>query len=200
MSRSIIRSTRGYSLMELVVVLAILAVAAALIGPAVGRAADAARARAEAGAVAAFLRAAREHAVTGRQPLEVALDRERHALLLQRPTREGEPTSPTLSPPGREPSLTLSPPGREPSFTLSPQGRGQGEGTVLARRAFAARVAMDAGTISDSRPTAGAGVVTFLPHGMSSGGRLTVETAGPRTYIITVDALTGRVATRQVTQ
>jgi hypothetical protein len=35
---------------------------------------------------------------------------------------------------------------------------------------------------------------------MSSGGRLTVETAGPRTYIITVDALTGRVATRQVTQ
>jgi prepilin-type N-terminal cleavage/methylation domain-containing protein len=177
MSRSIIRSTRGYSLMELVVVLAILAVAAALIGPAVGRAADAARARAEAGAVAAFLRAAREHAVTRRQPLEVALDREGHALLLQRPARAGEPTP-----------------------TLSPGGRGQGEGTVLARRAFSARVAVDAGTMSDSRPTAGAGVVTFLPHGMSSGGRFTVETAGPRTYVITVDALTGRVATRQAPQ
>jgi prepilin-type N-terminal cleavage/methylation domain-containing protein len=188
MSRSIIRSTRGYSLMELVVVLAILAVAAALIGPAVGRAADAARARAEAGAVAAFLRAAREHAVTRRQPLEVALDRESHALLLQRPARAGEPT-PTLSPQRREPSLSLSPP-----------GRGQGEGTVLARRAFSARVAVDAGTMSDSRPTAGAGVVTFLPHGMSSGGRFTVETAGPRTYVITVDALTGRVATRQAPQ
>jgi type II secretory pathway pseudopilin PulG len=173
--------------MELVVVLAILAVAAALIGPAVGRAADAARARAEAGAVAAFLRAAREQAVTGRQPVEVTLDRESHALLLQRRAREGEPPSLTLSPPGRDPSPTLSPPGREPSSTLSPQGRGQGEGAVLARRAFSARVAMTSAA------------VTFLPHGMSSGGRFTVETAGPRTYVISVDALTGRVATRQAT-
>jgi general secretion pathway protein H len=150
-----IRSTRGYSLMELVVVLAILAVAAALIGPAVGRAADAARARAEAGAVAAFLRAAREQAVTGRQPVEVTLDRETHGLLLQRRAREGEPS-------------------------------------VLARRAFSARVAMDAGMTSAG--------VTFLPHGMSTGGGFTVETAGPRTYVITVDPLTGRVASRQATR
>jgi type IV fimbrial biogenesis protein FimT len=152
-------------MMELIVVLAILAVAAALIGPAVGRTADAMRARAEAGAVAAFLRAAREQAVTRRQPVEVTLDRESRALLLQRPAREGEPTSPTLS----------------------PQGRGQSEGTVLARRAFSARVAMTSAA------------VTFLPHGMSSGGLFTVETAGPRTYVVTVDALTGRVATRQAT-
>jgi general secretion pathway protein H len=147
-----IRSMRGYSMMELVVVLAILAVAAALVGPAVGRTADTVRARAEVGAVAAFLRAAREQAVTLRQPLEVTLDREAHTLLLQRPTREGEPT-------------------------------------VLARRAFSARVAMDASPTSPG--------VTFLPHGMSSGGRFT---AGPRTYLITVDALTGRVATRQATR
>ena len=142
---------RGYSLIELVVVLAILAVAAALVGPAVGRTADHVRARAEVSAVAAFLRAAREQAVTRGHAVEVTLDRDAHALLLRRTARDGEPA-------------------------------------VATRRAFSARLAIQGG------PAAG---VTFLPHGMSSGGRFTVEAPGPRTYVVTVDALTGRVATRQ---
>ena len=39
-------------------------------------------------------------------------------------------------------------------------------------------------------------IITFLPQGQSSGGRLRVEMPGRRGYLITVDALTGRVATR----
>lgn len=43
-----------------------------------------------------------------------------------------------------------------------------------------------------------AGVITFLPQGLSSGARLRVEMAGRRGYLITVDPLTGRVATRRL--
>jgi general secretion pathway protein H len=82
--------TRGYSLMELVVVLAILAVATAVVAPAVGRTADDVRVRAELAGVAAFLRTAREQAVTRQQALEVALDSEARVLLLRRPGRDDE--------------------------------------------------------------------------------------------------------------
>ncbi|MGH9286573.1 MAG: prepilin-type N-terminal cleavage/methylation domain-containing protein, partial [Acidimicrobiales bacterium] len=84
------KGPRGFSLMELVVVLAVLAVAAAVVAPAVGRAADGVRARAEVGAVAAFLRSAREQAVTRRQALEVVVDRDSHALVVRRAGPEGE--------------------------------------------------------------------------------------------------------------
>jgi general secretion pathway protein H len=143
---------RGYSLVELVVVLAILAVATALVIPAVGRTVEEVRARAEVASVAAFLRSAREQAVTHQQVLEVVVDPKANALLLQRPARDGQATAPT-------------------------------------RRAFSALLRVEGGARSPG--------VTFLPHGMSSGARFGVETAGPRAYVITVDALTGRVATRR---
>jgi len=41
-------------------------------------------------------------------------------------------------------------------------------------------------------------VITFLPQGISSGGRLRVEMPGLRSYLITVDALTGRVTTKRL--
>jgi len=76
--------------MELVVVLAVLAVAVAVVAPALGRTADGARARAEVASVAAFLRSAREQAVARRQALEVILDPEARVLLLRRAGREGD--------------------------------------------------------------------------------------------------------------
>jgi len=144
--------TRGYSLMELVVVLAILAVAAAVVAPAVGRTADGVRVRAELAGVAAFLRTAREQAVTRQQALEVTLDREARVLLLRRP------------------------------------GRGD-EAGVQASRAVSPLLRVEA---DPAMPR-----VTFLPHGMTSGGRFTIEAPGPRAYVITVDALTGRVTTQR---
>ncbi|MEX2224232.1 MAG: GspH/FimT family protein [Candidatus Rokuibacteriota bacterium] len=142
---------RGFSLMELVVVLAVLAIAAAVVAPGVGRTADRARSRAEVGAVAAFLRAAREQAVTRQEPLEVVVDRESHALVMRVAGREGD-------------------------------------AAVRARRAVWPPLRIAA----DPPPPR----VTFLPHGMSSGARFTLASPGPRVYVITVDALTGRVSTR----
>jgi general secretion pathway protein H len=82
-------SHAGYTLMELVVVLALLAVASALVAPAVGRTADDLMARAEVSSIAAFLRGAREQAVTSGQPLEVSVDRDAHSLVLRRAARDG---------------------------------------------------------------------------------------------------------------
>ena len=41
-------------------------------------------------------------------------------------------------------------------------------------------------------------VISFLPHGATSGGRLRVEMPGRRGYVITLDALTGRVSTQRL--
>lgn len=62
--------------------------------------------------------------------------------------------------------------------------------TVLASRhlALGVRVIAEAPTSS---------TITFLPQGLSSGARLRVEGPGRRAYLVTVDALTGRVATRR---
>jgi general secretion pathway protein H len=144
--------TRGYSLMELVVVLAIVAVATAVVAPAVGRTADDVRVRAELAGLAAFLRTAREQAVTRQQALEVTLDPEAQIMRVRRPGRDDE---------------TRAQASRAVSSLL--------------------RVASD-----PARPR-----LTFLPHGMSSGARFTIEAPGPRAYVITVDPLTGRVTTRR---
>ena len=138
--------------MELVVVLAVLAVATALVIPAVGRATDEVRARAEVASVAAFLRSAREQAVTRGQALEVVVDHDARALRLQRAARDGQPAAAT-------------------------------------RQTFSALLRVEGGAHAPG--------VTFLPHGMSSGARFGIETAGPRAYVITVDALTGRVTTQR---
>jgi len=144
---------RGFSLMELVVALAILAIAAAVVAPGVGRTADGVRARAEVGAIAAFLRSAREQAVTRRHAMEVRVDDETNTLVMR---DAGQP----------------------------------GEAGVRATRGVSAllRIAAD--------PPAPR--VTFFAHGMSTGVRFAISGPGARGYVITVDALTGRVSTTRV--
>jgi general secretion pathway protein H len=145
--------TRGFSLMELIVVLAILAIAAAVVAPGVGRTAEGVRARAEVGAIAAFLRSAREQAVTRQHAMEVRVDDETHTLVMR---DAGAP----------------------------------GEAGLRAARAISAllRIAAD--------PPAPH--VTFFPHGMSTGARFAISAPGARAYVVTVDALTGRVSTTRV--
>ncbi|HET7873908.1 MAG TPA: GspH/FimT family pseudopilin [Methylomirabilota bacterium] len=72
----------GFTLIELVIVLFVLALGATVVVPAVGRGVDSVRGRAEVAGVAAFLRAAREQAVTRGEPHEVRLDPAARALLL----------------------------------------------------------------------------------------------------------------------
>lgn len=139
--------TRGYTLIELVVVLAVLAIATAVVGPAVGRTVDEVRVRGEVAAFAAFLRAAREQAITRQVAYEVVLEHEPRALRLRRAGAEDSVGQP--------------------------------------RRTFSAGLRIEAA----------AARVTFWPHGMSSGARFAIAAPGRRRYVVTVDALTGRVAT-----
>jgi general secretion pathway protein H len=64
----------GFTLIEIVVVLAILAVMTALVLPSVGTGSETLRLRTEAGRVAAVLREARLQAVSQRRPTRVAFD------------------------------------------------------------------------------------------------------------------------------
>lgn len=142
----------GYTLIEIVVVLAILSLAIAVVLPAIGRGAEGLRARAEVAGLAAFLRSAREQAIVRQQPYVVALEPEVRVV--------------RLGPAGPD-SVGLV----EASRRLSPLLRVGGP--AVTRR------------------------VTFLPQGTSSGARLELYAPGPRVYVITVDTLTGRVATQR---
>jgi type II secretion system protein H len=73
----------GFTLIELVAVLAILAVVTALSLPALGRSAEGLRLRTEGGRIAALLRAARVQALTEQRPTRVTLDPARRAVTLQ---------------------------------------------------------------------------------------------------------------------
>ncbi len=146
---------RGYTLMEVMVVLLVLALAAAVVAPAVGRGADNLRARAEVAGVASFLRAAREQAIARNAPYEVWVDPDAGLLVLKASSADGS-----------------------------------GAGAVRATKRLSAPVRIEA-----DPPLAR--TVTFLPQGLSSGGRFRIEAPGPRVYIVTVDPLTGRVATRR---
>jgi prepilin-type N-terminal cleavage/methylation domain-containing protein len=73
---------RGYTLIETTVVLLVLALAAGVAAPAIGRGLDAIRLRAEVAGVASFLRAARERAITQRHALDVRIDEAGRTLTL----------------------------------------------------------------------------------------------------------------------
>jgi general secretion pathway protein H len=74
---------RGFTLLELAVVMLVLALAAALAAPSAWRGVEAIQLRAEVAGVASFLRAARERAVARRDALEVAADADGRALVLR---------------------------------------------------------------------------------------------------------------------
>ncbi len=76
------RDARGFTLIELVVVLAVLATVTAFALPAIRRGSDGLQLRAGAGRVASLLREARQQAVTHRRPTRVALSSNRHGAAL----------------------------------------------------------------------------------------------------------------------
>jgi type II secretion system protein H len=65
---------QGFTLLELVVTLLILAIATGLAAPAIGRTAETIRARAEVARFSALLRHAREQAITTRRPHSLVID------------------------------------------------------------------------------------------------------------------------------
>lgn len=147
--------SRGYTLIEVMAVLLILALAAGVVAPSVGRGLDGIRLRAEVAGVASFLRAAREQAVTHHTPYEVTVEPESRLLVLR----------------------------------VSGHDPARGADGVRATKRLSAIARIEA------EPAAR--TVFFFPEGWSSGGRFRIAAPGPLVYVVTVDALTGRVTTRQ---
>jgi general secretion pathway protein H len=69
---------RGFTLLELIVVLFVIALAAGLAAPAIGRSTDALRVRAEVASFSSLLRHAREQAITTRRPHRVVVEPAQH--------------------------------------------------------------------------------------------------------------------------
>lgn len=82
--------TRGFTLLELIITLAVLAVAAAVVTPAIGRGTDALRARAEVAGFAATLRHARERAINAQRTHRVLIDPEAHRVAIVAARGSGE--------------------------------------------------------------------------------------------------------------
>jgi len=129
--RGAFRSSAGLTLIEVVVVLAILAVAAAFVLPAVGRGTQSLRLRSEAGRVAALLREARQQAVTHRRATRVSLDRARSTVVLtaddpEQPLRQlAVPAGLRLSVAAGKDSLTFSPRGAHAGDPVGARGAGR---------------------------------------------------------------------------
>ena len=65
---------RGFTLLELIVTLLVVAMAVALVAPAIGRSTEAVRTRAEVSGFSATFRHAREQAITTQQPFTVIVN------------------------------------------------------------------------------------------------------------------------------
>jgi prepilin-type N-terminal cleavage/methylation domain-containing protein len=75
-------NTRGFTLIELVVTLLVLAIAVAVVTPTIGRSTENLRARAQVARLTAMLRHAREQAITTRRAHAVVVDPPAHRLTI----------------------------------------------------------------------------------------------------------------------
>jgi type II secretion system protein H len=99
----------GFTLLELVVTLMVLALALAVVGPTIGRTTDTIRTRAEVARFSALLRHAREQAITTQRPHELIVDPAAQRVTL----RAGDEVRQTRSLPERltvqaEPAVALT--------------------------------------------------------------------------------------------
>lgn len=140
----------GFTLIELAVVLAILGLAAGLVLPSVGRTTDSIRARSEVAAVGAFLRHARELAITGRETHAVRLDPDAQALLLTGRDPKVVKASRVMRPPAR---IELVSRGAH-IITFMPEGRSSGGAFLVespGRRVYQVSVDPLSGRVTNRR-------------------------------------------------
>jgi type II secretion system protein H len=166
---------RGFTLLELIVTLSVLALAVALVTPAIGRGTDALRARAEVAGFAAVLRHARELAIATQRPHRVVIDPGAHRMAIVAPPAPGAAADTPLAA-DRSPS----PDTRAPTDTGTPADR-----EVRETRALSPRLTVESITGPELD-------VVFDGRGFASGGDFRI-TSGGLVYRVTVDRLTGRV-------
>jgi general secretion pathway protein H len=132
---------KGFTLLELIVTIAVLAVAAAVVAPAIGRGGDALKARAEVAGFAAALRHAREKAINAQRPHRVEVDPEAHRLTIiatsasadDQEVRETRTLSPRLA-------IEASP---SPAVTFDPRGLASGADFKLTSGGIVYHVTVD---------------------------------------------------------
>ena len=130
---------RGFTLLELLVTLFLIALALGLVAPAISRSTEVVRARAEVAAFSAALRHAREQAITARERRTVVVDAATHRLVI----RAGDDTvalARTL--PRRLTVEALSPTGLAVRF--EPYGTSSGGAFRLTSGGVSYRVSVDA--------------------------------------------------------
>src|SRR5262249_28994606 len=137
---------RGFTLIELVVTLFVLTLAATVVGPSVVSGMEALKARTEAAGLATFLRGAREQGGTHKQGYEVRGERGEGNVGL----REGN-TVPATRKLGTGVRVTVDPPAR--AITFLPQGFSSGARLrlELGRRVYLVTVDPLTGRVSTAR-------------------------------------------------
>lgn len=128
----------GFTLLELVVTLMVLALALAVVGPTIGRTTDSIRTRADVARFSALLRHAREQAITTRRPHELVIDPAAHRVTL----RSGEEVRQTRNLPEHL-SVQAEPP---PALTVrfEPYGTTSGGAFRVVSGSIRYRVTVDA--------------------------------------------------------
>ncbi|HXH84119.1 MAG TPA: GspH/FimT family pseudopilin [Candidatus Tectomicrobia bacterium] len=134
------RAAPGFTLLELLVTLAVVAIAVGLALPVIGRSTETIRARAEVAAFSALLRHARERAITSREPHAVVIEPAEQRVVL----RAGGPEGDIREVRQLSPRLTIEavPP---PALTVrfEPQGASSGGDFRVASGPVVYRVTVD---------------------------------------------------------
>jgi general secretion pathway protein H len=144
------RRARGFTLIELAVVLLIVGLALGLVGPSIGRATDTIRARADVAAVAAFLRHAREQAIAKREVHRVQVDPDGQGLLLT----SGDSETVKASREVRSSTRLAREPRDASAVTFLPEGRSSGGAFLVegaGRLLYRVRVDPLSGRVSNRR-------------------------------------------------
>jgi general secretion pathway protein H len=145
-----IAPARGFTLLELIVTLAVIALVVGLAVPTIGRSTEAIRTRAEVAGFSALLRSARERAIVSQKPQAVVVDVVAHRISLRAGGPEGEVRETrTLS---ERLTVEATPP---PALIVrfEPQGGSSGGDFRLTSGAVTYRVTVDAlsGRVRSSR-------------------------------------------------
>ena len=136
-----ISNQRGFTLLELVITLLVIALAVGLTVPAIGRSTESLRVRAEVAGFSAMLRHARERAIVTRTPQAVVIDPAAHRVSRRAGGPEGEVRE--TRPLSERLTVAAEPP---PALTVrfEPQGGSSGGDFRLASGGVVYRVTVDA--------------------------------------------------------
>lgn len=134
------RRAGGFTLLEVLVTLLVLAVAVGLTAPVVGRTADILRTRAEVAGFSAVLRHARQRAITSQRPHAVVIDPDAHRVRILVGGPDGDVRESRALPPGLR--VEADPP---PALTIrfEPEGTSSGGRFRVASGPLTYRVTVD---------------------------------------------------------